>query len=230
MTDFQHARVLLANGIRRAVEAYRREYPGEEFYRFELYCDDDATGVNMVAQTTAMCRQVAGEARTDPDKLATYTGLGVTDLDEWLKYAGPCSGHLQVAPLDEANEYFRQTRPDFNCDSDGFTDYAGHFYATMVHGMADADATGAFGLWSGVGVVLVCSFPGSVWFEAESVRYLNSPGVAAAFWSAVTQGAWYAEEYAAATSDGGAKYKAFRKYLGAGRSAEPRAAANPGRP
>ncbi len=188
--DFSLLRREIKEATRRAFDAVRAQHLDETFYAFALYSDDSAMTVCPAANTEEGCDRCVTRYRADGWYAEAIASHGITFDEEmstfrWstAEWAYECEGSEQFGAVYELVNV--EGRYDDE-DPEGFVNFKGRVFASMVMGLRDLDAEGYFGTGEArQRVTLLCSVSDSwcaVWLEEESARRLNPPAVFEAFW------------------------------------------------
>ena len=186
LVDFKLLRSRIAEASAQTFRALRNAHPAESFYAFALYTTDDAVGVNPSANSdgayrNTVDRETAEEATT---KFLESNGISLSasllgdhrwSPYDWQYDCAESEGFNIVNVLinNEGTGFYDEH------DALGFEKFKAGILASMVLGLQDASAAGAFGIGAARDpVTLFCSVASSeeaIWFEEDSAKRLNVP-------------------------------------------------------
>lgn len=233
--DFACVRREIQGAARRAFDAVRAAHRDETFYAFALYSDDSAMTVCPMANPEEGYERCVKRYQADQSYLEFLASHGIPfDIcmtnfrwgsGEWAYDCGGAEQFGTVCEMINAGGRYDAEDPE------GFVNFKGRLFASMVLGLGDLDAEGSFGTGKArERVTLLCSVSDSacaVWLEEESARRLNPPAVFEAFWNERTRDPSIAEDFRNHRRRPDEVHRAFVRHLKGGRrSAGPGAAAD----
>jgi hypothetical protein len=165
---------LLKRAVSAAITALRAAKPGETFYVFALYTDDDAGGVSLAANSEeGLAKAIARHKFKDERE-----NIGLRwSTGEWA-YEGYGLQHFK-----DFDEVLEASKP---AGEDGFEPHRQRVLTLMIDVLAALDADGLFGRGrERERVTLLCAITDAdksrEEFEQRSIRTLNPAAVAAAY-------------------------------------------------
>ena len=174
--DYDHLRDSLANAARAAIHDLLPSHPGESFYGFALFTDDDVASVQLAANSDSGLEDaVTRYGLTDARSVA---GIRFA-TGEW-KYEGVGAEHFRLP-----NQYLARIRPG-NVARKHSAGYRREVLSMMVSALAELDADGLFGRGGRRdAITLLCAVTDATkageQYQDRSVRRLNPPAVVAAY-------------------------------------------------
>jgi hypothetical protein len=201
----------IVEAARRSFDDVRAAHPDERYYAFALYSDDSAMTVCPAANSEEGFGRCI-ERYKAKDWFQKYSlSFFRWSIAEW---AYECESLERFGAVHKMiNVEGRYDRDD----SDGFVNFKGQLFATMVLALKDLDAGGFFGTGKArEAVTLICSVSDSgcaVWLEEESARRLNPSAVYNAFWNEQMRDDAFANEFEDHRRNPGSMHRAFVRYL-----------------
>jgi hypothetical protein len=223
--DFALVRREIKDAARRAFDAVQQTHADETFYAFALYSDDSAMTVCPSANTEQGYERCVKRYKADKSYMEFIASHripfeGCLSNFRWgtAEWAYECEGHEHFGTVYEMINV-DDTYDDE--DPEGFVNFKGRVFASMVLGLKDLNAEGYFGARKArPSVTLLCSVSDSgcaVWLEEESARRLNPSAVFEMFWSERTRDRSIKEDFRSHRRSPDSVHGAFVRQLKRGR-------------
>lgn len=153
--DFALVRREIRDAAHRAFDAVRATHPDETFYAFALYSDDSAMTVCPTANTEEGYQRCVERYKANMSYMEFIASHGIPFEDCLTNFRW---GSGEWAYACEASEQFGAVYEMINVDGryddedpDGFVNFKGRVFASMVLGLKDLDAEGYFGTQGAAG-------------------------------------------------------------------------------
>ena len=186
--DFDLLRRRIAEASRQTFDAVRSSHANETFYGFAVYTIDDAVGINPSTNSEQAYQRAESRVMADESQkqwLESHRiSLPAFLLGDyrWSAYSWEyeCS---ESDGFEAVNKLINNHGGGFYDEDDpmGFAKFKAGVFASMVLALGDLNEQGYFGKGHAREFLTVfCSVPHSgctAWFEEDSARRLNPPGV-----------------------------------------------------